>query len=459
MEDTTHTMAGLIWYRNDYRVMNHSPLLAARERHEDLVAVIFECPEQWRKHHYSKRRQALRQQAIAALQHQLKLLNIPLLYIEREDFKAMPLELLKICRKLNVTHIYFNREYAYYERLRDAEVKDLLRDQKVTVVLKDDHIVVPPEMMPDKDLSLSTSFESYHTLWSELAQPIKMGETPKPCPIRMDCASYTPRPSDPNCTAMESKAHRLLHQFSAEWLAQGSPIKNAKQEMYSKLSPYITLGVISIAQCLAIARKHDNEAAQQWTEGLNKRCYFRYAMHQHPRIGRWKAFNRLEDSLIWKRDREVFTRWKKGETGYPLIDAAMRELNATGWLSHDLRSLSATFLSKNLMIDWRWGAKYFMKKLMDADYPSNVGGWQWAASIGTIALPYFRLVDSKLEIEKLDPHTLYIKKWITELKSLPTKEIITPSNRSLLQARSYPEPVVDEMQAKMQALDFFSSLK
>lgn len=171
--------------------------------------------------------------------------------------------------------------------------------------------------------------------------------------------------------------------------------------------------------------------------------------------------------IQWTNDPEMFVKWQKGETGYPIIDAAMRQLNQTGWMHNRLRMITASFLVKNLHIDWRWGEKYFQKMLIDYDAANNIGGWQWAASTGTDAVPYFRIFNPIIQSKKFDNDGQFIKKYVPELKQVPQKYIHQPNlmNEALQTqyhvhlGENYPKPIVDYASSKKQTLFLYEASK
>ena len=171
-----------------------------------------------------------------------------------------------------------------------------------------------------------------------------------------------------------------------------------------------------------------------------------------------KSFNEKYDQVKWRDDEEDFVAWKKGETGFPIIDAAMKQLLNTGWMHNRLRMIVAMFLSKNLLIDWKRGEEFFMQNLIDGDHASNVGGWQWSASTGVDAAPYFRIFNPITQSKNFDADGLFIKKHITELKDLDKKEIHDPSEK-IRDQLNYPKQILDLKESRLRAIDAFSAAK
>ena len=183
-------------------------------------------------------------------------------------------------------------------------------------------------------------------------------------------------------------------------------------------------------------------------------------MFFEPRLSRGENYQKQTQGLPWRDAEGDFKRWCEGRTGYPIVDAGMRQLNQTGWMHNRLRMITANFLVKDLLIDWRKGEQYFMQNLIDGSFPANNGGWQWSASVGTDAVPYFRVFNPIRQSEKFDPDGSYIRKWIDELKDVPTKHIHWP--HPWLKQRNqqdYAAPIVDHSAARERFLTTFKQVK
>ncbi|RKP17893.1 DNA photolyase, FAD-binding/Cryptochrome, partial [Rozella allomycis CSF55] len=205
-----------------------------------------------------------------------------------------------------------------------------------------------------------------------------------------------------------------------------------------------------------------NEGAVTWISELCWREFYRHVLFHYPRVCMYQPFKLETKNIKWRDDPEGFEKWCKGETGYPIVDAGMRQLNKTGWMHNRSRMIAAMFLTKDLLIDWRKGEKYFMENLIDGDFASNNGGWQWSASTGTDSQPYFRVFNPLLQSQKNDPDGVFIKKWVPELKGLNKKQIHCPKDclgASEFKKLNYPLPLVDHDMARKRAIDAFKNLK
>ncbi|NQD91981.1 deoxyribodipyrimidine photo-lyase, partial [Pseudomonas sp. CrR25] len=230
----------------------------------------------------------------------------------------------------------------------------------------------------------------------------------------------------------------------------------------SQLSAYLAAGVLSPRQCLHAALQANrgefdsgNNGVVTWINELLWREFYKHILVGYPRVSRHRAFRQETEALPWREAPDELAAWQQGRTGFPLIDAAMRQLLATGWMHNRLRMIVAMFLSKNLLIDWRAGERFFMRHLIDGDLAANNGGWQWSASTGTDAVPYFRLFNPLSQSRKFDPNGRFIRHWLPELADLDNRDIHAPPP---LGVADYPAPLVDLGQSRARALAAFKDL-
>ena len=231
----------------------------------------------------------------------------------------------------------------------------------------------------------------------------------------------------------------------------------------AKLSPYINAGIVSSKWCLVKAKEFNNDLLNDgdkgivhWVSEILWREFYRHIIYNFPKVSKNLPFIDYTKNIPWSEDGVALQRWKDGKTGIPIVDAGIREMLATGWMHNRLRMIVAMFLSKNLLINWQEGEKFFMTKLIDGDIASNNGGWQWSASTGTDAAPYFRIMNPETQSIKFDPDGEYIKKWVPELKDCSKTDVHMPVNPSQY---GYPEPIVDLKESRKNAIDVFSAIK
>jgi deoxyribodipyrimidine photo-lyase len=233
----------------------------------------------------------------------------------------------------------------------------------------------------------------------------------------------------------------------------------------SYLSAHIRFGTVSIRHLARQARDLANTGSQAWLNELVWRDFYFQILYHNPQIAAGKAFKHEFDNLVFPNNTVLFAAWCNGKTGYPLVDAAMRQLNQTGFMHNRLRMVAASFLVKDLLIDWRWGERYFVEHLLDFDLSANNGGWQWAASTGCDALPWFRIFNPVTQSERFDPQGKFIRKYVPELGGCSDKEIHAPwqiphirqQSIGVVIGRDYPAPVVDHALQRVLALDLYKN--
>ncbi|MDO9320458.1 MAG: FAD-binding domain-containing protein, partial [Pseudomonas sp.] len=237
----------------------------------------------------------------------------------------------------------------------------------------------------------------------------------------------------------------------------------------SQLSAYLAAGVISPRQCLHAALSNNrgefdtgNPGAVCWINELLWREFYKHILVGYPRVSRHRAFRPNTEAVAWRNAPDELAAWQAGRTGIPIVDAAMRQLLTTGWMHNRLRMIVAMFLTKNLLIDWREGERFFMRHLIDGDLAANNGGWQWSSSTGTDSAPYFRIFNPQRQSERFDAEGRFIRHWLPVLAEVGKKDIHNPSALSqyggLFGRPDYPKPIVDLSKSRARALAAFKQL-
>jgi deoxyribodipyrimidine photo-lyase len=233
----------------------------------------------------------------------------------------------------------------------------------------------------------------------------------------------------------------------------------------STISPYLTSGVVSARQVIHAAmgvnqNKHDagKNGVVKWIEEVVWREFYKHMLIGFPRLSKHRPLQLETERIRWKTNDEHLRAWKEGRTGYPMVDAAMRQLTRRGWMHNRVRMITAAFLSKDLFLDWREGERWFMRNLVDGDLANNNGGWQWSASVGADAQPYFRVFNPTSQGERFDPEGDFVREYVEELRDVDAKEIHDPS--PLTRERcGYPAPIVDHATARDEAIEAFKKIK
>ncbi len=477
-------MRALVWFRADLRVGDNPALFnACREADRGVVAVFLLAHAQYRDHDWGPPKADFVRRSVASLSTELASLGIPLLLRDAPHFRDAPAALLSLARTLECDVVAFNEEYEVNERLRDEAVVRVFSEAGLRCVTYPDQCVVPPGEVCARDGGFYSVYTPFRTAW--LAHLEREGAAPPlpaparrgglvcpPDPVPAELPGFTPGPGIPRLwPAGEEEARRRLVRFAterlrhyAEWRDQ--PGCNAT----SRLSPYLAAGVISARQCLAACVEAAGGLAPlaaidsgpaTWASELIWREFYRHVMVGFPRVSMGRAFRLATERVAWRFDGAHFAAWCEGRTGYPLVDAAMRELAATGWMHNRARMVVAMFLTKHLLIDWRRGERLFMQSLVDADLANNNGGWQWAASTGTDAVPYFRIFNPVTQSRRFDPEGAYLRRWLPELESVPAAALHDPSSLPPAERRGldYPPPIVDHARARERAIAAFAAVR
>lgn len=345
-----------------------------------------------------------------------------------------PLEIYKeLVREYNIHSVFANRDYEPAARQRDKEVYEFLKEEGIDFKgFKDQVLFEKDEVLKDD----GTPYEVYTPYMKKYKSQLNDFYL-KSYPVRKYHANFVVTNNFDDVTLKEIGFEQTYVDFPDDSFDE-SIIETYDQTRdfpaqrgTSRLSLHLRFGTISIRE-LARFAKAKNE---KYFNELIWRDFYQMILYHFPESVD-KAFKPKYDSIKWENSEAHFTAWCEGKTGYPLVDAGMRELNETGYMHNRVRMLVASFLTKHLLIDWRWGEAYFAQKLLDYDQASNVGGWQWAAGCGVDAAPYFRIFNPELQLKKFDPDYKYIKKWVPEWNT-----------------KKYPEPIVDHKAARERALD------
>lgn len=319
----------------------------------------------------------------------------------------------KLCQKYSIKAVYTNEDYELSARKRDTHIESLLHKKGIDFVSFKDQVIFSKDDIVKDDGTPYTVFTPYSKRWKQnlCLQHIEPFDNKNLFSHFYQFTSdYIPSLSDlgfPEKTGISFPAAEINNEIISNYSQRRD---YPSVEGTSRIGIHLRFGTTSIRKLVAKAQKLNETFLNEliWRE-------FYHAITWHfPHICEGKAFKPQYDNIAWRNNESEFKAWCEGKTGYPIVDAGMRQLNETGFMHNRVRMITASFLIKHLLIDWRWGEAYFANKLLDFDFAANNGGWQWAASSGCDAVPYFRIFNPQLQTEKFDKHLDYIKKWIPE---------------------------------------------
>lgn len=471
-------MQRLMWLRTDLRTQDNTALSEAMLS-GPTIALYLITPQQWQRHDDAPCKVDFWLRNLAELQRALARLNVPLLIRHCADWSDAPAQLAEVCRTHGIQAVHVNEEYGVNESLRDQQVAAYLRQQDIAWHSHLDQLFFRPGSVLTRSggyFQVYSQFRKvcYERLHSALPACIAPLRPQAPLAIASDptpeaVAGFT----TPGASlrelwpAGEDAAQQRLQRFADEQVSDYDRQRDfPARPGTSQLSAYLAAGVLSPRQCLHAALSANqgefdsgNPGAVTWINELLWREFYKHILVGYPRVSRHRAFRLETEALRWRDAPQELAAWQEGRTGLPLIDAAMRQLQATGWMHNRLRMVVAMFLTKNLLIDWREGERFFMRQLIDGDLAANNGGWQWSASTGTDAAPYFRIFNPISQSQKFDPDGHFIRHWLPELASLNKRDIHDPAALGGLFAPSgYPRPIVDLSRSRERALSAFKDL-
>ena len=414
---------------------------------------------------------------LQALSESLEKLNIPLIVKTCNSFDEAAKIVIKVAKANDCEHLCFNREYEVNESRRDDAVMAACQKSNIAVQRFHDRVVVPPKEIATGDGNFYKVYTPYRKVWSEKALDLadvlpapkkqkKIDVTSSKIPKTIKGFDFSNARED-LWVAGEDEAAKRLKKFSSRIKQYDDARDIPSVNGTSLLSPYLAAGIISPRQCLAAARANNARriggegGAAVWISELIWRDFYAHVMVGFPRVSMHQPFKLKTEKLDWRTSKKDLEAWKNGQTGYPIVDAGMRQLKQTGWMHNRLRMVTAMFLTKNLLIDWRLGEKHFMETLIDGDLAANNGGWQWSASTGTDAVPYFRIFNPFSQSKRFDKEGEFIKKMCPELKPIPATQLHDPKKLTAAieeHGVDYPSMVVDYKEGRERALAAFKSL-
>ena len=422
----------IFWFRRDLRLEDNTALhYALKESKPVLPIFIFDRNILDKLEDKDDARVTFLKQSLETVNTKLKAIGSGL-----KTFYGTPEEAYnELIERYDITAVLTNRDYEPYANQRDEKIGTLLKYKGIGFYTFKDHVIYEKEEIVSGSGGFYKVFTPYSKAWLAKYKEAKPAE-------------YGDHLQSKNWLQHNKSKVHSLEEMGFESTGMDLPSIHVKNELIkhyaekrnipsikgtSRLGIHLRFGTLSI-------RKLASKAAELSSTFLNEliwRDFYAMILANNQHVAD-QSFKAQYDAIPWRKDEENFEKWCKGKTGYPIVDAGMRQLNKTGFMHNRVRMISASFLTKHLLIDWRWGEAYFAKKLLDFDLASNNGGWQWAAGTGTDAQPYFRVFNPQSQTEKFDPELKYIKKWVPEYGT-----------------HLYPQPIVEHKFARLRAIDTY----
>lgn len=424
----------IFWFRRDLRLHDNAALYNALKQGKPVVPVfIFDRNILDELEDKNDARVEFIHNALQDIQEKLNGLGASL------DVRyGFPLEIWNtLLSDYDIEKVFINHDYEPYAKKRDDDVRELLKKNSVQFLTFKDQVIFEKYEVLKDDGNPYTVFTPYSRKWKAILNDFYLSSYP----IEKYYRNFS-KQQPKNIPSLESMKFIPGEQRFPPSNWKKDIIQHYKEQRdypaisgTSRLSVHLRFGTISIRE---LAR-NAGSINETFLNELIWRDFYQMILWHFPHVVH-NAFKPEYDKIKWRNNEKEFELWCKGETGYPIVDAGMRELNTTGYMHNRVRMIVASFLTKHLLIDWRWGEAYFAKKLLDFDLAANNGGWQWAAGSGCDAAPYFRIFNPYLQTQKFDPELKYIRKWVPEFEKL-----------------TYPRPIVDHEFARKRCLEVYNT--
>ena len=427
------SQVSIFWFRRDLRLHDNAGLYHALKSGNPVLPIfIFDKNILDKLGDKKDRRVEFIHNVITEIQSELNNLGSTLLVKYGTPEEIFP----ELLNNYDVSAIYMNHDYEPYAHERDDSVKEYVRSEGVDFhTFKDQAIFEKNEILSGAKTPYVV-FTPYSRKWKEKLNEFYLKSYPNEAYFENFLKT-----SNIEIPSLNEMGFRKVGGYFPAKEVRENIIKNYAErrnfpaiEGTSRLSVHLRFGTVSIRD---LARKA-KDLSETWLNELIWRDFYFNILHHFPQVGQGHAFRKEYENIVWRNNEMEFQKWCEGKTGYPIVDAGIREMNTTGYMHNRVRMIVASFMIKHLLIDWRWGEAYFAKKLIDFDLSANNGGWQWASGSGCDAAPYFRVFNPRLQTEKFDKNLEYIKKWIPEINSF-----------------NYPHPIVDHDFARKRVLEVY----
>ena len=470
-------MEALVWFRNDLRLEDNPALRNAFEKSKKVHAIFIFSNNQLKKHNEANIKIDFIIKNLFLLEKKLTELNVPLTIIESDGFDNDASLIGKFIEEKNISKVFWNNQFGEDEARRDKFVQNDLDSKNIIVNTYNDQVIYEPGFLKTGQGLPYSVFTPFKRKWIENFEMDFLDIEYQYQPRESLNYSSNIRDFDFNFEvthqvnmdlwpAGEDEAETRLHKFLNEKVINYSKNRNDPiLDGTSRISPYLASGIISSKKCILEALKINNFelssghiGATKWIDEIIWREFYKNIMFAFPKVSKGQPFQDYSKAIKWRYDKNEFIAWKDGKTGFPIVDAAMRQLIHEGWMHNRLRMVVAMFFTKNMLLDWRLGEAYFMQNLIDGDFASNNGGWQWSSSTGTDAAPYFRIFNPITQSTNFDKEGSFIKKYVPELKDLDKSVIHNPPKEHRKYC-NYPEPILDLKESRLRAIEAFKIAK
>jgi len=417
----------IFWFRRDLRLHDNVGLYYALKENKNVLPIFIFDTEILDKLPKDDARVNFIHDQLIKIDYQLKTIDAGL-----NIYHGKPQEVFqKILNQYEVNSVYTNHDYEPYARQRDQEINDYLTSKNISLNTYKDQVVFEKSEIAKADGTPYVVYTPYSRKWLETYRKPEVTDSEnllQHCIKNIEFTFLSLQDIGFEVTSTPVPDFTVTPELIQEYEdTRNFPALDST----SKLGPHLRFGTVSVRQKMTKARMEENST---FLKELIWREFFMQILWHFPHTHK-DSFKSKYDRIPWRNNEEEFKKWCEGKTGYPLVDAGMRQLNQTGFMHNRVRMLVGSFLCKHLLIDWRWGEAYFAEKLHDYDMSSNVGNWQWVAGSGVDAAPYFRIFNPTSQIQKFDKQHKYIQKWVPDYQEL-----------------TYPQPMVDHKFARERCL-------
>ncbi|WP_010522486.1 cryptochrome/photolyase family protein [Aquimarina agarivorans] len=423
----------IFWFRRDLRLHDNTGFFFALSENKNVLPIFIFDTEILGKLPENDARVSFIHDSLADMHSKLKEMNKGI-----SIFHGEPIAIFQeIEKKYKVTKVYTNHDYEPYALERDKILTAFFEEKAIKFETYKDQVYFEKDEIVKADGDPYMVYTPYKNKWKEVFKTKELKQYPSQDHLKsiIEFSSYE------SCNLKDlgfkkSKIKVAPYMATPGLIESYEDTRNipGNEEGTSKLGPHLRFGTVSVREILKKAIAEKNEVF--WSELIWREFFMQILWHfPHTKNA---SFKPKYDRIEWRNNEAEFEKWKNGETGYPFVDAGMRELNATGYMHNRVRMLVGSFLCKHLLIDWRWGEAYFAEKLLDYEMSSNIGNWQWVAGTGVDAAPYFRIFNPTTQIQKFDKQHEYINRWVTDLNEL-----------------TYPKPMVEHKMARERCLETY----